>query len=61
MDVKALTAEQYAKFVKLVRDVSSQNNGVRVIARIDMRQFVEKHGKASCDRAFEKLTGRKKQ
>lgn len=56
----ALTDLQYAKFVELVDKVSSQNNGVRVIARIDMRQFVEKHGKEVCDRAFEKLTGRKK-
>lgn len=56
----ALTDLQYAKFVELVNGVSSQNNGTRVLARLDMRRFVEKHGKEVCDRAFEKLTGRKK-
>lgn len=57
---KPLTARQYEEFEDLVDRVSSQNGGVRVIARLQMRRFVDKHGKDRCDCAYEKLTGRKK-
>lgn len=57
---KPLTARQYEEFENLVDRVSSHNGGERVIGRLQMRRFVEKHGEARCDLAFEKLTGRKK-
>lgn len=58
--VRPLTPFQYEAFEDLVDRVSSQNNGTRVIARLEMRRFVDKHGKDRCDLAYERMTGRKK-
>jgi len=59
---KQLTAKQFAEFEILVDDVSlpsgRYNNGRRVIARLEMRTFVAKHGKEACDIAFKKIMGK---
>lgn len=54
-----LTAKQRKEFEKLVNDVSLPtgriNNGRRVIARLQMTQFVEEHGRDACDAAFKEM------
>jgi len=53
--VKQLTKKQFEEFENLVEDVSSHVNATRVMARLRMRAFVVKHGKAACDLAFKKI------
>jgi len=50
---KLLPLDKNAKrrFLRLVDKSNSLNNGDRVIGRIEMRGFLDKHGEAQC-RAF---------
>jgi hypothetical protein len=54
-----LSKKQFERFEDLVNDVSLPSgrftNGRRVIGRLRMREFVEKHGTEACDVAFKKI------
>lgn len=43
------TPEELAEFDRLTEDCASKSRGVRVIGHINMRAFIEKHGKEKCD------------
>lgn len=64
--MKALTRKQAEEFFKLVRrtEQSGFDNADRVIARIELKTFVEKHGDAACravfDAAMKKQKAKKK-
>lgn len=49
MSAPTWTPEELAEFDRLIEDCDSKSNGVRVIGRINMRAFIEKHGKEKCD------------
>lgn len=56
------TAGEIRQFDRLVDDVSSQNQLLRIEARGDLKAFVETHGKPKCDAMFEHLkSGGKKE
>jgi hypothetical protein len=54
------TAAELRKFDKLTEACSSQNGNTRVIARLDLKRFVEEVGKEKCDAMFAHLTERDK-
>ena len=51
------TPEELAGFNRLCDDVSSPSGGVRVIGRLNMRGFTDKHGKEKCDAMWAHLNG----
>lgn len=52
----AWTKEELKAFEKLVDGTSSRNQVTRISARLDMRKFVEQHGKEKCDAMFAEIT-----
>lgn len=54
MDIEYTTAE-LEEFKRLYMATGSYDNAQRVIARIDLREFLEKHGKDKCNAMYEKL------
>jgi len=55
------TKEELRKFKRLYDKTGSLNGGTRVIARLEMNDFVKEHGKEKCDAMFEAITkGEKK-
>ena len=50
------TADEFKAFEKLVDETSSRNQVTRISARLDMKTFVDTHGKTKCDAMFAELT-----
>jgi hypothetical protein len=40
------------EFLKLVDEVNSHYNGTRVIGRLKLRTFIDKHGREACDEFY---------
>ena len=55
MTVPTWTKEELAEFDSLINAVSSSDQMERIIARLDMPKFIEKHGKARCDAMYAHL------
>lgn len=49
------TKDELAKFTTLVEMTESLNNGVRIQGRLDLKKFVDAHGKDKCDAMFEEI------
>lgn len=54
------TAAELRKFDRLTEATSSLNGHTRVIARLDLKRFVEEIGKERCDAMFAYLLERDK-
>jgi hypothetical protein len=55
------TEEEIKEFDRLLGETGSRNQLERIIGRLDMTKFVEKHGKEKCDAMFAHLEGHKKE
>lgn len=51
--MKPLTKAQAEKFFDLVSKTGSPRGGTRVIARLQLNAFVEKHGKDACQAIYD--------
>lgn len=49
------TQAEMAAFDQLTRKLSSLRQMDRITARVDMKHFVDEHGKAKCDAMFDEL------
>ena len=52
---RAYTQKLLRQFDRLTLKLSSQSNMDRVLARLELRKFVEEHGEAVCNTMFEVL------
>lgn len=54
MDITYTTAD-YQEFKKLYFATGSHNQVKRIAARMDMNEFISKHGRDKCDAMFDKM------
>lgn len=47
--MKRWTKDEIKKFDRLVDDQGSQNQVLRIAARLELRKFQDEHGKEKCD------------
>jgi hypothetical protein len=55
MSEKNYTDEELDQFREIVEKLESPNQVVRIDGRMDLRPFLEKHGKEKCDEMFKVL------
>ena len=52
------TKDELKEFDRLTNELSSHNQVARIGARMDIKKFIEKHGKEKCDAMFAELQKR---
>lgn len=55
------TEEELAEFDRITLGTSSRHQLDRVGYRIDLKEFIKKHGKDKCDAMFEEIQRREKE
>lgn len=55
-----LSKSERQEFLRLVDNVNSPTNGVRVIGRLRMRTFVDKHGEDVCKAFYDEYSAKLK-
>jgi hypothetical protein len=55
---KPYTTAELKQFDRLTNKLSSQDQMARINARVDIKKFIEEHGKEKCDAMFDVLKRR---
>lgn len=60
MNSQTWTADELSQFDVITQGLSSKWQMDRIKARLELRAFIEKHGKMKCDAMFEALRNEEK-